>query len=130
MRKFEEFKARQKFKEEVRKQRQREASASPKPAPKMPKYAGVKPADEKKKTQVIKRPVRRAQKVTNDNGPSVSQPFEDQEDAQEEETKGERLPTILNDCNFKISPQSRQHAFGEGPGVSVTDFDPESNAEA
>lgn len=61
MRKFEEFKARQRLRDEMRKEKAaaRRDSHSPKPQAAMPKYGLKKPNDEKKQNTVIKRPVRR-----------------------------------------------------------------------
>jgi len=55
----------------------------------MPKYGTRKPVDQKQQGKIIKRPVR---KYT----------AEDLEEP--EETKGDNLPNILNECDFKVSP--------------------------
>ena len=61
MRKFEEFKARRRLIDEMRKEKAaaRRDSHSPKPQAAMPKYGLKKQNDEKKQNMVIKRPVRR-----------------------------------------------------------------------
>ena len=68
----------------------------------MPKYGLKKPVDQKQQSKLIKRPVRKPESAW--SAPQV----QDLEDDEEEETKGEGLPSLFNECDFKISPNKNR----------------------
>ena len=107
MKKFEEFKARQKLREDMRKaeneQRRRDGSKSPTPQTQMPKYGLKKPQDEKKQNAVIKRPVRNKNNFTPEAEifAPKGMPHENQEDEIQDFSPDRGM---VNNCDFNISP--------------------------